>query len=48
MIGGAAPNGLRADVTFRLTFTVFVYPAIYWPVGIALGLWIFYEIARRR
>jgi hypothetical protein len=24
-----------------------VYPLIYWPVGIALGSWVFFEIARR-
>ncbi len=24
-----------------------VYPFIYWPVGIALGGWLFFEIARR-
>ena len=24
-----------------------VYPLIYWPVGIALGGWLFFEIAKR-
>jgi hypothetical protein len=24
-----------------------LYPFIYWPVGIALGGWLFFEIARR-
>ena len=24
-----------------------VYPFIYWPVGIALGGWLFFEIAKR-
>jgi len=24
-----------------------VYPLIYWPVGIAFGGWLFFEIARR-
>ena len=24
-----------------------VYPLIYWPIGIALGSWLFFEIARR-
>ncbi len=24
-----------------------VYPLIYWPVGIALGSWLFFEIAKR-
>jgi len=24
-----------------------VYPFIYWPIGIALGGWLFFEIARR-
>ena len=23
-----------------------VYPLIYWPVGIALGKWVFFEIAK--
>ena len=23
------------------------YPLIYWPVGIALGGWLFFEIAKR-
>ena len=23
------------------------YPLIYWPIGIALGSWLFFEIARR-
>ena len=25
----------------------FVYPMIYWPAGMALGIWLFFEIARR-
>ena len=24
-----------------------VYPLIYWPLGIALGSWVFFEIAKR-
>jgi hypothetical protein len=24
-----------------------IYPLIYWPVGIALGGWLFFEIAKR-
>jgi hypothetical protein len=24
-----------------------VYPLIYWPVGIALGSWLFFQIAKR-
>ncbi len=24
-----------------------VYPLIYWPIGVALGSWLFFEIARR-
>jgi hypothetical protein len=24
-----------------------VYPLIYWPVGIALGGWLFFDIAKR-
>ncbi len=24
-----------------------VYPFIYWPIGIAFGGWLFFEIARR-
>ncbi len=24
-----------------------VYPFIYWPIGIALGSWLFFEIAKR-
>jgi len=25
----------------------FVYPLIYWPIGVAVGSWLFFEIARR-
>jgi hypothetical protein len=24
-----------------------IYPLVYWPVGIALGGWLFFEIAKR-
>jgi hypothetical protein len=24
-----------------------VYPLIYWPIGIAIGSWLFFEIGRR-
>jgi hypothetical protein len=24
-----------------------IYPMIYWPIGIAVGGWLFFEIARR-
>ena len=24
-----------------------LYPLIYWPIGIALGSWLFFEIAKR-
>lgn len=24
-----------------------VYPLIYWPIGVALGGWLFFEIAKR-
>ncbi len=24
-----------------------VYPFIYWPIGVAFGSWLFFEIARR-
>ena len=24
-----------------------VYPLIYWPVGVAIGGWLFFEIAKR-
>ena len=36
----------RPSMEARLMFES-IYPLIYWPVGIALGGWLFFEIAKR-
>jgi hypothetical protein len=37
----------RAEARRHPLMHEFVYPMIYWPAGMALGIWLFFEIARR-
>ena len=41
-----APSDTGRSMEARLMHEV-VYTLIYWPVGMALGSWLFFEIAKR-
>ncbi len=46
-LNGHVSEGSKGRSTEGPVLHEVIYPMIYWPIGIAVGSWLFFEIARR-